>query len=165
VIIQEKSESQRRLTKVTLFLTHFLKKLLLFNRNLECRHFRHGLVAINNNTAWLGAPAEMWGPKTEIAAAMWSADEALIELLYQTPPPFRRPVLRLAQRRGDDWSQYSGLCDGLHLLVVLEQLVALKDWSAEWHRRNRLLAAKMYDARAQTLQMIEVRDQSKGSKL
>jgi hypothetical protein len=31
----------------------------------------------------------MW-PKTEIAAAMWSADDALIGLLNQTPSPKMR---------------------------------------------------------------------------
>jgi hypothetical protein len=45
-------------------------------------------------------------------------DDASIDLLYQTPPPIRRPVLRLAMSRGDDWSQYAGLCDGLHILVA-----------------------------------------------
>jgi hypothetical protein len=45
-------------------------------------------------------------------------DDALIDLLFQTPPPLRRPVLRLAQSRGDDWSQYAGLYEGLHVLVA-----------------------------------------------
>ena len=45
-------------------------------------------------------------------------DDALIDLLFQTPPPVRRQVLRLAQSRGEYWSQNAGLSEGLHVLVT-----------------------------------------------
>jgi hypothetical protein len=44
-------------------------------------------------------------------------DDALIDLLFETPPPIRRHVLQLAQTRGEHWSEYAGLSDGLHVLV------------------------------------------------
>ncbi len=56
-------------------------------------------------------------------------DDALIDLLFQTPPAVRRQVLQLAQSRGECWSQYAGLSEGLHVLVTrgaadsFEQLV------------------------------------------
>jgi hypothetical protein len=58
------------------------------------------------------------GPTAKLLFHMDKIDDALIDLLYQTSPPLRRPVLRLAMSRGDDWSHYAGLCDGLHILVA-----------------------------------------------
>jgi hypothetical protein len=58
------------------------------------------------------------GPTAKLLFHIDKVDDALIDLLFQTPPPLRRPVLRLVQSRGDDWSHYAGLCDGLHVLVA-----------------------------------------------
>ena len=45
-------------------------------------------------------------------------DDALIDLLFATPPPIRRNVLQLAQSRGAHWSQYARLSEGLRVLVA-----------------------------------------------
>ena len=45
-------------------------------------------------------------------------DDALIDLLFVTPPPIRRHVFQLAQSRGAHWSQYAGLSEGLRVLVA-----------------------------------------------
>lgn len=58
------------------------------------------------------------GPTAKLLFHMNKVDDALIDLLFQTPPPVRRHVLRLAQSRGEYWSQYASLCEGLHVLVT-----------------------------------------------
>lgn len=58
------------------------------------------------------------GPTAKLLFHIDEVDDALIDLLFQTPPTLRRPVLRLVQSRGDHWSHYAGLCDGLHVLAA-----------------------------------------------
>jgi hypothetical protein len=58
------------------------------------------------------------GPTAKLLFHMDKVDDALIDLLFQTPPAVRRHVMRLAQSRGEYWSQYAGFREGLHVLTT-----------------------------------------------